>query len=147
MADIVTGNEFLRMQNDAVNRVRQMQQRADSYVKPAPPPHRDIPAHPPEEVHPRHQAETLHHHENTPHSKPTGPASASSMESGSGGLLGSLLGGGGGLLGGGGSSITGILDSLFNGETDKLLILGLIWLLSKEKADQMLIMALFYILM
>lgn len=41
----------------------------------------------------------------------------------------------------------GFLSSLFGGDTDKMLILGLIMLLSREGADQMLLFALLYILM
>lgn len=146
MADIVTGNEFLRMQNDAVNRVKQMQQRADSFVKPAgpsmhtgrqtvPATHRPEPAHHGGTVHP---APAGTQYPQTPAHQQHGSSSGGS----GGGLLSGLFGGGGG-----NSPISGILDSIFNGETDKLLILGMIWLLSKENADQMLIMALFYILM
>lgn len=43
--------------------------------------------------------------------------------------------------------IMSVLSSLFDGDTDKLLIMGLILILSKEKADQKLIMALLYILL
>lgn len=39
------------------------------------------------------------------------------------------------------------LSSLFSVDSDKLLIMGLILILSREKADQMLIMALVYILL
>lgn len=149
MADIVTGNEFLRMQNDAINRVRQMQQRADSFIPPAPqraaPPAQQK-AKPPAPL--AGQA-----------SKSAAPLSANGQhhqhavqgpQNNPGGMLSGLLGGGSGMLGGllgGKNGIGGILDNIFNGETDKLLILGMVWLLSKENADQMLIMALLYILM
>lgn len=133
MADIVTGNEFLRMQTDAVNRVKQMQRRADSFV--ASPPAGETPRQEDHPSPPHHESrpKPFDHHQNV-HSMPAPAVREHHVEPMQ-------------LLGGGNNPITGILESLFGGESDKLLVLGLIWLLSKEKADQMLIMALFYILM
>lgn len=140
MADILTGNEFLRMQNDAVNRVRQMQQRADSFTKPSAP---STAAAAPEthshDVPHREPGPGLHPHVPPPRTgNANAPLPAPQEKQQGGGLLGGLLGGDG---------IGGILKNLFSGETDKLIVMGLILILSKEKGNQRLIMALVYILL
>ncbi len=137
MADTIAGNEFLRMQNDAINRVRQMQRRADSFVAPKAPEQAAAPVIQ-QPAQPQRAQQSQQSQQSQRPQRPTGNTVQQAAPQ-TGGMLAGLSGGN--------SPISGILDSLFNGETDKLLILGLIWLLSKEKGDQMLIMALIYILM
>lgn len=147
MADVLAGNEFLRMQNEAMSRVRQMQQRADSFAQQTPfnTPHLDGAS---VQRNNQVQASPSLPAKASPNGHPTSPRSLQSQ--GKEQPLSSLLGMGKGLLGsilGEGNPISGLLGSLFGGESDKLLIMGMIYLLSKESGDQMLIMALFYILM
>lgn len=116
MADFYSDKDI----NDAINRVRQMQRRADSYIpnsRPQAPQMKQKPEPAPEKV--NHQKEHTSH---TPSMK-NSPTKASS------------------------NPITSLISSIFSGDSDKLLIMGLILLLSKEQGDQMLIMALLYILL
>lgn len=115
MADFYSDKDI----NDALNRVRQMQRRADSYVPHSKP---EVASKKPPQTLPQ---EMRQHAEHTSHtqSMKNSPTKASS------------------------NPISSLISSIFSGDSDKLLIMGLILLLSKEQGDQMLIMALLYILM
>lgn len=150
MADM-TREEFERMQNDAIRRVKNMQQRASSRIPPMPDYVRPLrgaiaektPATPPHEPNfvPTHSAQIPHeqnhvpaHSAQIPHESnhvPAPPAKPAPPKPLSGGL--------------------GFLDKLnlksFEMDPDRALVLMMMALLGKETADETLMLALLYIML
>lgn len=136
MADM-TREEFERMQNDAIRRVKNMQQRASSRIPPMPDYVRPLrgaitektPAATPHEQNfvPTHSAQIPHESNHVP-APPAKPASPKPL---SGGL--------------------GFLDKLnlksFEMDPDRALVLMMMALLGKETADETLMLALLYIML
>ena len=119
----MTREEFERMQNDAIRRVKNMQQRASSRIPPMPDYVRPLRGAIAEKT----PAATPHesHHVNAPPAKPAPPKPLS------GGL--------------------GFLDKLnlksFEMDPDRALVLMMMALLGKETADETLMLALLYIML
>ena len=136
MADM-TREEFERMQNDAIRRVKNMQQRASSRIPPMPDYVRPLrgaitektPAATPHEQNfvPTHSAQIPHESNHVP-APPAKPAPPKPL---SGGL--------------------GFLDKLnlksFEMDPDRALVLMMMALLGKETADETLMLALLYIML
>ncbi len=114
--------DLMSMQQDALRRVRQMQQLANSKITPSP--RFD---QPPPPAAPRRQIPSL---------PPTPPSSAAAKNEASATAASSLVG-----------NPLGDLFAAFGGDSDRLMILVLLIVLLGEGADQKLLLALCYLLL
>ena len=136
----LTEQDLLRMQADAARRVREMQRRSQFYTNPppqtGPPPQTEQAANPPPQPNPQSQTNPPPHTNPPPQTEPSAkaPPEPAQTPPTSGGL----------------GSLNNLLSSFLPGgiklDHDRILLLGLLFLLWKEGGDLRLLLALFYLL-
>lgn len=151
-----SSREIDRMQRDAMERVKEMQERSRRAVSGDPPEQTAVQSQP---AYPQFMKRPEAPREASPSPSPSPPptpqpqaAQAAPPSENKGGLLGGLFGGGNPLgslgslfTGGANGPITRVMDAL-GIDNDKIIILALIFILINNQADKKLILALCYIL-